>query len=210
MQPIQRLRKAIQPMHQALETTELLRMMLLPGLTPYQYSQLLGWWYQVWIHLENLEQSLRPEGSLAIIAPLARAYKARNGCEQLSEIHNLRFDATARPLSDGPELPSSESSWLALVYVMRGSELGNQIQYQHLKTHFLDTSSKAALSFFEPAEAPLAWPAVLKVLNSRMETEGQTASVIKAAREVFQWLYASAVNQNTDILHPDQGRQAQL
>lgn len=206
MQPIKTLRKAIQPMHGALEATEPMQTLMLPGLTPYQYNHLLGWWYQTWMRLETLEQSLRPDDSLAIIAPVARAYKARHDYEHLSALQNLPLCETATTLPDGPELPAGESSWLSLVYIMRGSELGNQIVYQHLKTCFSNTKTVAYLSFFEPTEAPLAWPAVLKILNSRMEAQGHTTSVITAARKVFQWLHESAVISKTCETHPDRGR----
>ncbi|MHA7879619.1 MAG: heme oxygenase-like domain-containing protein [Saccharospirillum sp.] len=186
-------------MYRSLEALEPMRTLMNVGLTPSQYRNCLLWWYQVWIQREHTENHLRPNSPLAIIAPQARANKAWHDYRYLSTLLDSPTDVTGRQTLAAPDLPATESSWLGLVYVMRGSELGNRVLYHHFKSCFSDTRLLDALSFFEPIKATVPWPTVLNTLNARMTTQGGTASVITSAKRVFQWLYDHAVSHQTRV-----------
>lgn len=202
MKAINALRVATEGVHRELEAAPRLSLMLSPNLKAFDYAQLLLWWHNLWATLESFESMLRPANADEWIIPQPRAYKARADLEHLMTILGLKIQPLVLSLPQRPELQLNTGSWLGLIYVMRGSELGNKVVLKHLKTCFSGTPVMNSLSFFESTASATPWPSFVSKLDALIAESEQTSSASLAAVTIFEWLcdQATLTNESSGIL----------
>lgn len=192
MKAINALRVATENVHRKLESAPLMSRMLGPDLSALEYTEHLAWWHELWSTLESVESALRPENASELITPQPRAYKALADLQRLSAMPGMSVQPRIRSYSQPLELQLSTGSWLGLIYVMRGSELGNKVVLKHLKTQFFGTPISCALSFFESVDSVTPWPTFVKQLDTLIVESDQVSSATEAAVSVFKWFYSEA------------------
>lgn len=191
MKNLEELRANTSELHQQLEATSRASAILSLSLQPSEYLDHLRWWHGHWSVLMQLEQRLRPEGANPLFVPRDRVDKASTDIKCLV--------ALSLPPSDGARTPCTElvlapfeGSWLGLVYVMRGSELGGDFIAKQLRKSLKGTPAINHLGFFERVNEPSSWPQMVAILEHKLEEPLIRAQCIIAAQQVFAWLIAEA------------------
>ena len=140
----------------------------------------------------QLERGLRPEGADPLFVPRNRVDKANTDIKSLVSLLSL-------PLLDDPDSPCAEpvlapieGSWLGLVYVMKGSELGGDFITKQLRKSLKDTPAINHLGFFERVAEPSSWPQMVTMLDQMLKEPLIRAQCIIAVQQVFAWLIAEA------------------
>ena len=189
MEAILALRQKTRAAHLALEKLDVVGSILRDDLSLYQYRDHLRWWYVNWTALESLERELRPIPEDSMLVPKPRACKA---LEDLEEINKVLQKDEAQVLEghscEKPDLMPSIGSWLGLVYVMHGANLGRKIIKKHLTKCLGNFGFSCSLSFFDDSPSDPQWPAIVSRLDLKITETGSIEASSEAALAVFTWL----------------------
>lgn len=189
MQAILALRQKTRAAHLALERLDAVGSILRDDLSLYQYRDHLRWWYVNWTALESLERELRPIPEDSMLVPKPRAYRALEDLEEINKVlQNDEVQVHEGHICEKPDLVPSIGSWLGLVYVMHGANLGRKVIKKHLTKYLGNCGFSRGLSFFDDSPSDPQWPTVVSRLDQKITETRSIEASSEAALAVFTWL----------------------
>ena len=189
MDAILALRQKTKAAHSELERLDAVGSILRDDLSPCQYRDHLRWWYVNWTALESLEKELRPIPANSMLVPKPRAYRALKDLKEINKVlHNEGGRFFEVHSFEKPDLVPSIGSWLGLVYVMHGANLGRKVIKKHLTNCLGNSGFSRSLSFFDDSPLDPQWPAVVSQLDQKITETGSIEASSEAALAVFTWL----------------------